>query len=31
MNGRSGPTVFLPLNSKIDEQVNNNRPSVGSI
>ena len=29
MNGRNGPTAFLPLNSKIGGQVNNNRPSVG--
>ena len=29
MNGGNGPTAFLPLNSKIGGQVNNNRPSVG--
>ena len=29
MNGRNGTTGFLPLNSKIGGQVNNNRPSVG--
>ena len=29
MNGRNGHTTFLPLNSKIGEQVNNNRPSIG--
>ena len=31
MNGRNGPTAFLPLNSKIGGQVNNNRPSVGQL
>ena len=29
MNGMNGPTTFLPLNSKIGGQVNNNRPSIG--
>ena len=29
MNGRNGPTMFLPLNSKIGGQVNNYRSSVG--
>ena len=29
MNGRNVPTAFLPLNSKIGGQVNNNRPSIG--
>ena len=29
MNGREGTTAFLPLNSKIGGQVNDNRPSVG--
>ena len=29
MNGRNDPTAFLPLNSKIGGQVNNNRPRVG--
>ena len=29
MNGRNGPTTFLPLNSKIVGQVNNSRPSIG--
>ena len=29
MNGRNGPTVFSPFNSKIGGQVNNNRPSIG--
>ena len=29
MNGRNGPTTFLPLNSKIGGQVNNNRPRIG--
>ena len=28
-NSRNGPIAFLPLNSKIGGQVNNNRPSVG--
>ena len=29
VNGKNGPTIFLPLNSKIGGQVNNNRPSIG--
>ena len=29
MNGRDGTTAFLPLNTKIGGQVNNNRPSIG--
>ena len=29
MNGRNGTTAFLPLNTKIGGQVNNNRPSIG--
>ena len=29
MNSRDGTTTFLPLNTKIGGQVNNNRPSVG--
>ena len=29
MNGRSGPTTFLPLDSKKGGQINYNRPSVG--
>ena len=29
MNSRNGPTTFLPLNSKIGVQINNNRPSRG--
>ena len=29
MNGRNGTTTFLPLNTKIGGQVNNDRPSVG--
>ena len=29
MNGRDGTTTFLPLNTKIGGQVNNNRPSKG--
>ena len=29
MNGRTGPTAFLPLSSKIGGQVSNNRPSIG--
>ena len=29
MNGSNGTTTFLPLNTKIGGQVNNNRPSVG--
>ena len=29
INGRSGPTAFLPLDSKIGGQINCNRPSVG--
>ena len=29
MNGRNVPIMFLPLNSKIGAQVNNNRPSIG--
>ena len=29
MNGRDGTTTFLPLNTKIGGQVNDNRPSVG--
>ena len=29
MNSTDGTTAFLPLNTKIDGQVNNNRPSVG--
>ena len=29
MNGRDGTTAFLPLNTKIGRQVNNNRPSIG--
>ena len=29
MNGRNGPTAFLPLSSQIGGQVNNNRPSIG--
>ena len=28
MNGRNDPTAFLPLNSEIGGQVNNNRPNV---
>ena len=30
MNGESGTTAFLPLNSKIGGQVRNGRPSVGT-
>ena len=29
MNGRNDSTTFLPLNSKIGGQVNNNRSSIG--
>ena len=29
MNGRDGTTTFLPLNTKIGGQINNNRPSIG--
>ena len=29
MNGESGTTTFLPLDSKIGGQVRNDRPSVG--
>ena len=29
MNGRNGTTTFLPLNTKIGGQINNNRPSIG--
>ena len=29
MNGRDGTTTFLPLNTKIGGQLNNNRPNVG--
>ena len=29
MNGRDGTTAFLPLDSKIDGQINHNKPSVG--
>ena len=29
MIGRDGTTTFLPLNTKIGGQVNNNRPSIG--
>ena len=29
MNGGNGPSTFLPLNTKIGEQVNDNRPSIG--
>ena len=29
MNGRNGPTAFLPLNTKIDGQVNGNKPNIG--
>ena len=29
MNGRDGTTTFLPLDSKIDGQLNHNRPSLG--
>ena len=29
MNGRDGTTAFLPLNTRIGGQVNNNRPSIG--
>ena len=29
MNGESGTTAFLPLDSKIGGQVRNDRPSVG--
>ena len=29
MNGRNGTSTFLPLNTKIGGQVNDNRPSVG--
>ena len=29
MNGMNGTTAFLPLDSKIDGQVRNDRPSVG--
>ena len=29
MNGGNGTTAFLPLNTKIGGQVNNNRPSIG--
>ena len=29
MNGKNGPIAFLPLNSKIGGQGNNNRPNVG--
>ena len=29
MNGRDGTTTFLPLNTKIGGQVNDNRPSIG--
>ena len=28
MNSRDGTTAFLPLNTKIGGQVNNNRPSI---
>ena len=29
MNGRDGTTTFLPLNTKIGGQVNDNRPGIG--
>ena len=29
IQGRNGPTAFLPLSPKIGGQVNNNRPNVG--
>ena len=29
MNGKDGTTTFLPLNTKIGGQVNDNRPSIG--
>ena len=29
LNGRNGTTAFLPLNTKIDGQINNNRASTG--
>ena len=29
MNGKDGTTTFLPLDSKIGEQINYNRPSIG--
>ena len=29
MNGRNGTTIFLPLNTKIGGQIDNNRPSIG--
>ena len=31
MNGRDGTTAFLPLNTKIGGQINNNRPSLGQL
>ena len=29
MNGRTGTIAFLPLNTKIGGQIDNNRPSIG--